>query len=81
MKDVLYLAWRYLAYHRIKTVILVAHRLSTIERADRIIVLADGSVCESGTRDELLAKGGLYASMIRTKQEIEHAAIRPAASG
>ena len=64
-----------------KTVLLIAHRLSTIERADRIIVLADGSVCESGTRDELLAKGGLYASMIRTKQEIEHAAMRPAAAG
>jgi len=64
-----------------KTVLLIAHRLSTIERADRIIVLADGTVFESGTRDELIAKGGLYASMIRTKQEIEHAAMRPAAAG
>jgi len=64
-----------------KTVLLIAHRLSTIERADRIIVLADGTVFESGTRDELLATGGLYASMIRTKQEIEHAAMRPAAAG
>jgi len=64
-----------------KTVLLIAHRLSTIERADRIIVLADGTVFESGTRDELIAKGGLYASMIRTKQEIEHAAMRPVAAG
>ncbi|MBT8442415.1 MAG: ABC transporter ATP-binding protein/permease [Gammaproteobacteria bacterium] len=64
-----------------KTVLLIAHRLSTIERADRIVVLADGMVYESGTRDELIAKGGLYASMIRTKQEIEHAAMRPAAAG
>jgi len=65
---------------RNKTVLLIAHRLSTIERADRIVVLADGAVVESGTRDELLAHGGLYASMIRTKQEIEHAAMRPAAA-
>lgn len=64
-----------------KTVLLIAHRLSTIERADRIVVLADGQVVESGTREELLARGGLYASMIRTKQEIEHAAMRPAAAG
>ncbi|MGI9344511.1 MAG: ABC transporter ATP-binding protein/permease, partial [Gammaproteobacteria bacterium] len=64
-----------------KTVLLIAHRLSTIERADRIVVLAEGKVVESGTRDELLARGGLYASMIRTKQEIEHAAMRPAAAG
>ncbi len=58
---------------RNKTVLLIAHRLSTIERADRIIVLEAGAVAESGTRAELLAKDGLYASMIRTKQEIEHA--------
>ncbi len=64
-----------------KTVLLIAHRLSTIERADRIIVLADGRVVESGTREQLLAKGGLYASMIRTKREIENAAMRSAAAG
>ena len=63
-----------------KTVLLIAHRLSTIERADRIVVLADGAVVESGTREELLAAGGLYAGMIRTKQEIEHAAMVPAAA-
>jgi ATP-binding cassette subfamily C protein CydD len=64
-----------------KTVLLIAHRLSTIERADRIIVLEDGKVAESGTREELLARGGLYASMIRTKQEIEHTTVIPAAAG
>ena len=63
-----------------KTVLLIAHRLSTIERADRIVVLGDGAVLESGTRDELLEGGGLYANMIRTKQEIEHAAMAPAAA-
>jgi len=63
-----------------KTVLLIAHRLSTIERADRIVVLHEGAVAESGTRDELLAQRGMYASMIRTKQEIEHAAMMPAAA-
>jgi ABC-type multidrug transport system fused ATPase/permease subunit len=63
-----------------KTVLLIAHRLSTIERADRIIVLEDGSVAESGTRQELLARGGIYAHMIRTKQAVEHTTVSPAAA-
>ncbi|MBT8441037.1 MAG: ABC transporter ATP-binding protein/permease [Gammaproteobacteria bacterium] len=63
-----------------KTVLLIAHRLSTIERADRIIVLEDGTVAESGTRQELLARGGIYASMIRTKQAVEHTTVNPAAA-
>jgi len=54
-----------------KTVLLIAHRLSTIEQADRIIVMDDGRVAESGTRDALLSQGGIYAGMIRTKQEVE----------
>jgi ABC-type multidrug transport system fused ATPase/permease subunit len=64
-----------------KTVLLIAHRLSTIEQADRMIVLDNGKLAESGTRDELLASGGIYASMIRTKREIENAALLPAAAG
>ncbi len=62
-----------------KTVLLIAHRLSTIERADRIIVLEDGALIESGTRAELLVSGGVYAGMINTKREIEQAAMMPAA--
>jgi len=58
-----------------KTVLLIAHRLSTIERADRIVVLDQGEVAESGKREELLAQGGIYASMIKTKQAIEHAVL------
>ncbi len=57
-----------------KTVLLIAHRLSTIERADRIVVMEQGRLAESGTREELLAKGGIYASMIQTKNDIEAAA-------
>ncbi|MEM1052301.1 MAG: ABC transporter ATP-binding protein/permease [Pseudomonadota bacterium] len=46
-----------------RTTIAIAHRLSTIADADRIVVLDQGSLCESGTHAELLARGGLYAEM------------------
>jgi ABC-type multidrug transport system fused ATPase/permease subunit len=62
---------------RNKTVLLIAHRLSTIEQASRIIVLEGGRLAESGTREELLARGGIYAGMIRTKRAME---ARPAAA-
>jgi len=45
-----------------KTVIAIAHRLSTIAHLDRIVVMADGGVIETGTHDELLAQNGAYAS-------------------
>jgi ABC-type multidrug transport system fused ATPase/permease subunit len=60
-----------------KTVLLIAHRLSTIEQADRIIVMEGGRLAESGTRAELLATGGIYASMIRTKREMESRPMQP----
>ena len=46
-----------------KTLIMIAHRLSTVRNADRIYVLENGSVSESGSHDELMAKGGAYAQM------------------
>jgi ATP-binding cassette, subfamily B, multidrug efflux pump len=46
-----------------RTAIIIAHRLSTIRNVDRIFVLKQGSLVESGTHDELLAEGGLYASL------------------
>ncbi len=45
------------------TTILISHRFSTVRRADRILVLADGGVIEQGAHDELMAQGGRYAEM------------------
>ena len=50
-----------------RTTIVIAHRLSTIENADKILVLDNGSVAESGTHDELLEQDGIYKSLYQNK--------------
>lgn len=46
-----------------KTVIMIAHRLSTVTNADRIYVLKDGKIAESGTHETLVDAGGVYTHM------------------
>ncbi|WP_295634150.1 ABC transporter ATP-binding protein [uncultured Intestinimonas sp.] len=48
---------------RNKTVLMIAHRLSTVQNADRILVLLDGKIVEQGRHGELLERGGVYAGM------------------
>ncbi|MBP1555103.1 MAG: ABC transporter ATP-binding protein [Oscillospiraceae bacterium] len=52
-----------------KTIIAVAHRLSTIKNADEILVLEDGKVAEQGTHSELIDQGGIYARMYMIQSE------------
>jgi ATP-binding cassette, subfamily B, heavy metal transporter len=64
------------ALHRVsqnRTTLVIAHRLSTIVGADEIIVLNQGVIAERGTHHQLLAKGGLYASMWNRQREAEAA--------
>jgi ATP-binding cassette subfamily B protein len=46
-----------------RSVLVIAHRLSTVRRADKIMVLSKGEIAEMGSHDELMAKGGLYAEL------------------
>jgi ABC-type multidrug transport system fused ATPase/permease subunit len=48
-----------------RTSFIIAHRLSTVRDADRILVIADGRVVEDGTHDTLVAANGLYATLAR----------------
>jgi ATP-binding cassette subfamily B multidrug efflux pump len=52
-----------------RTAIVVAHRLSTIRKAGRIVVMQRGRIAETGTHDELLVHGGLYAHLVAAAQE------------
>ena len=48
------------------TAIVIAHRLSTVKHADRIIVMDHGQIIEEGTHDDLMAQGGHYAELYNT---------------
>ena len=53
---------------KLRTTILIAHRISTVQDADQIVVLDEGSIAERGTHDELIGHDGIYAAMYRRQQ-------------
>lgn len=52
-----------------KTVLVIAHRMRTVESADKIVVLSDGHVAEEGTPDELLSRDGLFRHMVELQRQ------------
>ena len=50
-----------------RTAIFISHRLSTVRRADRILVMVDGEIAEAGAHDELVERAGVYASLFETQ--------------
>ena len=55
---------------RERTTVIVAHRLSTVQHSDQIIVLEDGAISESGTHADLLRLGGIYAELWNSQEEL-----------
>jgi ATP-binding cassette subfamily B protein len=57
-----------------RTTVIIAHRLATVQRADRIIVMEDGRIVETGTHSSLVALGGIYANLAALQFHSVHVA-------
>jgi ATP-binding cassette subfamily B protein len=57
-------------YYKGKTVIIVAHRLSTVKNADKIVVLQKGTIVEEGSHDKLCSKKGIYYDLVKNQLEL-----------
>jgi ATP-binding cassette subfamily B protein len=64
-----------------RTTLVIAHRLSTVVAADQILVFDEGRIVERGTHSQLLARGGLYASLYRQQFAHEETAVEAAGAG
>ncbi|MFH1569754.1 MAG: hypothetical protein ABIL09_17290 [Gemmatimonadota bacterium] len=52
-----------------RTTFAIAHRLSTLRSADRLVVIEDGRIVELGTHEELMALEGIFAGLVKTQQQ------------
>ncbi len=57
-------------YYASKTSLIIAHRLSTVKNADKIIVLDKGEIVESGTHNKLIEKKGFYFNLVKNQLEL-----------
>lgn len=57
-------------FYQGRTVVIIAHRLSTVKHADQIIVLNNGEVAEQGNHNELIKKKGMYFELVHNQLEL-----------